>query len=56
MVTNLLRRRVVNVVEVERDVLEVVLDLGVADAAEEVLGVDLAFAVLRFVVVEAESV
>lgn len=45
-----------HVVEVQRDVLEVVLDLGVANAAEEVLGVDLALAVLSLVVVEAEAV
>ena len=45
-----------HVVEVQRDVLEVVLDLGVTNAAEEVLGVDLALAVLSLVVVEAEAV
>ncbi len=36
-----------NVVEVERDILQIVLDLRVTDAAEEVLGVDLALACLR---------
>lgn len=51
-----LRVDVVHVVQVEGDVLEVVLDLSVADAAEEVLCVDLALAVLSLVVVEAETV
>ena len=45
-----------HVVEVERDILQIVLDLRVTDAAEEVFGVDLALPVLRFVVVEAEAV
>jgi hypothetical protein len=46
----------VHVVEVERDVLQIVLDLRVTDAAEEVLGVDLALAVLGLVVGEGEAV
>ena len=48
----LLRGHGVNVVQVEADVLQVVLHLSVTDAAEEVLGVDLALAVLGLVVVE----
>ena len=52
----LLRGHGVNVVQVEADVLQVVLHLSVTDAAEEVLGVDLALAVLRLVVVEGQAV
>ena len=52
----LLRGHGVNVVQVEADVLQVVLDLSVTDAAEEVLGVDLALAVLGLVVVEGQAV
>jgi hypothetical protein len=46
----------VHVVEVERDVLQIVLDLRVTDAAEEVLGVDLALPVLGLIVGEGEAV
>jgi len=52
----LLRSDAVNILQVERNVLQVVLHFGVTDPAEEVLGVDLALPVLRFVVVEAEAV
>ena len=52
----LLRGHGVNVVQVEADVLQVVLHLSVTDAAEEVLGVDLALAVLGLVVVEGQAV
>ena len=52
----LLRGHGVNVVQVEADVLQVVLYLSVTDAAEEVLGVDLALAVLGLVVVEGQAV
>ena len=47
---------VVHIVEVKRDVFKVVLHFGVADAAEEVLGVNLALAILRLVVVQREIV
>jgi hypothetical protein len=41
---------------VEADILEVVLNLSMADTAEEILCVDLAFAVLGLVVVEGQAV
>jgi hypothetical protein len=42
-----LRVDVVELVEVEGNVLQVVLHLGVTDSAEEVLGVDLTVTVLE---------